>query len=392
MSTETMRLRRLLLIAAADRRWSPAVPAAARRQHRRAAPPATRRPASAAARPPARGRREGQARLDHEVPGRLLLHIEDAAKEWAAAHPDVELITGQGTAGDDHEGQIAIIESMVAQGVQGIAVTPTGPQVQPALDAAVEAGVKIVLIDNDLPDWTGKTAVVATDNHAGGVLAGEWLAGVLKAGDTLGVLEGVAGVPALDARVEGMIEGLGGLDVTVVQQLPTDCDQVKGVDAAETILTANPTSSAIYGACGPPIIGAARVHRERRHRTPESIVVVGFDASPDEVAAIEAGTQDASVAQFPAKMGELGVDTVYKAVKGETVEPQRRHRHRHRDQGERRGVQVTSHGGVPGVSSRAPRSNPRASDRRSPCRSPSPTSSCTTSDSRPPATSTGRTP
>jgi simple sugar transport system substrate-binding protein len=38
------------------------------------------------------------------------------------------------------------------------------------------------------------------------------------------------------------------------------------------------------------------------------------------VAAIEAGTEDASVAQFPAKMGELGVDTVYKAVIGESVE------------------------------------------------------------------------
>ena len=57
--------------------------------------------------------------------------IENAAKDWAAEHPDVELITGQGKAGNDHEGQIAIIESMVAQGVKGIAVTPTGPQVQP---------------------------------------------------------------------------------------------------------------------------------------------------------------------------------------------------------------------------------------------------------------------
>jgi simple sugar transport system substrate-binding protein len=246
--------------------------------------------------------------------------IENAAKDWAAAHPDVELVTGQGKAGDDHEGQIAIIESMVAQGVQGIAVTPTGPQVQPALDAAVEAGVKIVLIDNDLPDWTGKSAVVATDNHAGGVLAGEWLKGVLQPGDTIGVLEGVAGVPALDARVEGMTEGLGDLDVTIVQQLPTDCDQVKGVAAAEAILTANPDVKAIYGACGPPIIGALEAIANAG-REPDSIVVVGFDASPDEVAAIEAGTQDASVAQFPAKMGELGVDTVYKAVKGETVEP-----------------------------------------------------------------------
>lgn len=245
--------------------------------------------------------------------------IENAAKEWAAAHPDVELITGQGKAGNDHEGQIAIIESMVAQGVQGIAVTPTGPQVQPALDAAVAAGVKIVLIDNDLPDWTGKSAVVATDNHAGGVLAGQWLKGQLKAGDTLAVLEGVAGVPALDARVEGMIEGLAGLDVAIVQKLPTDCDQVKGQDAADAILTANPDVKAIYGACGPPIIGALESIKNAG-RAPDSIIVVGFDASPDEIAAIEAGTEDASVAQFPAKMGELGVDTVYKAVIGESVE------------------------------------------------------------------------
>ena len=245
--------------------------------------------------------------------------IENAAKEWAAAHPDVELITGQGKAGDDHEGQIAIIESMVAQGVHGIAVTPTGPQVQPALDAAVAAGVKVVLIDNDLPDWTGKSAVVATDNHAGGVLAGQWLAQQLQAGDTLAVLEGVAGVPALDARVEGMTEGLAGLNVEIVQQLPTDCDQVKGQNAAEAILTANPDVKAIYGACGPPIIGALEAIRNAE-RTPDSIIVVGFDASPDELAAIEAGTEDASVAQFPAKMGELGVDTVYKAVLGDAVE------------------------------------------------------------------------
>lgn len=245
--------------------------------------------------------------------------IENAAKEWAASHPEVELITGQGKAGNDHEGQIAIIESMVAQGVKGIAVTPTGPQVQPALDAAVAAGVKIVLIDNDLPDWTGKSAVVATDNHAGGVLAGQWLKENLAAGDTLAVLEGVAGVPALDARVQGMVEGLAGLDVTVVQQLPTDCDQVKGQDAADAILTANPDVKAIYGACGPPIIGALESIKNAG-RAPDSIIVVGFDASPDELAALEAGTEDATVAQFPAKMGELGVDTVLKAVLGETVE------------------------------------------------------------------------
>jgi simple sugar transport system substrate-binding protein len=284
-----------------------------------AASPDTSAPASTSTEPSASAAEKIKIGLITKFPVDFFFTIDNAAKEWAAAHPDVELITGQGESGADHEGQIAIIESMVAQGVNGIAVTPTGPQVQPALDAAVDAGVKVVLIDNDLPDWDGKTAVVATDNHAGGVLAGEWLKGQLSAGDTLGVLAGVAGVPALDARVEGMKEGLGDLDVNIVQELPTDCDQVKGQDAADAILTANPDVKAIYGACGPPIIGALESIKNA-DRAPDSIVVVGFDASPDELAAIAAGTEDASVAQFPAKMGELGVETVWKAITGESIE------------------------------------------------------------------------
>lgn len=246
--------------------------------------------------------------------------IEDAAKEWADQHPDVELITGMGESASDDEGVIALIESMVTQGVDGIAITPTGEAVIPALDAAVAAGVEIVLIDNDLPDWTGKTAVVATDNHQGGVLAGEWLAENLAPGSTMVVLEGRVGVPALDARVDGMIEGLGDADITIVGQAPTDCDQVMGVAAAEDLLTANPDVDAMYGACGPPIIGALEAIANAGI-APEDIVVVGFDALPDEITAIQAGTEDASVAQFPPKMGELGMETLYQAVLGNPVEP-----------------------------------------------------------------------
>ena len=92
---------------------------------------------------------------------------------------------------------------MVAQGVKGIAITPTSPAVSAALDKAVKQGVKVVLMDNDIPTWKKKTSVVATNNFKGGMLAGKYLATKLKAGDTLGILEGVPGVPALDARVNG---------------------------------------------------------------------------------------------------------------------------------------------------------------------------------------------
>ncbi len=156
---------------------------------------------------------------------------------------------------------------MVAQGVKGIAITPTSAAVVPALNKARKAGVKVVLMDNDIPTWKGKTSVVATNNFKGGVLAGKFLATKLKAGDTLGILEGVPGVPALDARVTGMLSGLGALrsQIKVVSKLRTDCDQTKGAAAAQTMLTANQNLTAIYGACGPPDPRRDPVDQERRH-------------------------------------------------------------------------------------------------------------------------------
>jgi simple sugar transport system substrate-binding protein len=238
----------------------------------------------------------------------------DAAKAWNADHSDVELIFAQGSSGTDDEGEIAAIESMVTQGVKAIVITPTSPNVQDALQKAVDAGIKVILVDNDIPGWEGKTALVATDNMAGGVLAGKFMAEQLSPGDTVAILEGVAGAPSLQQRVDGFKEGLGD-GFEIVASLPTDCDQTKGLNAAEDILTANPDVTAIYGACGPPIIGAI----ESIKSASKTIKVVGFDAGPDEVAAIVAGDELASVAQFPAKMGSDGAQAAYDAITGATV-------------------------------------------------------------------------
>lgn len=244
--------------------------------------------------------------------------IENAAKKYADAN-DVELVVGQGQSATDIEGQIAIIESMVTQGVQGIAITPVDPTVAPALDKAVAAGIKVVLIDNSIPDWKGQTALVSTNNLNGGKIAGEYLKTVLKDGDKIGILEGVPGVPALDDRVKGMMEGLGGLKVEVVGKGATNCTQELGTSVAEDILTANPDLKAIYSACGPPAAGAAQAITNANIAN-DAFILVGFDACCGEIEAIKSGVEDATVAQFPAKMGELGIDTVVKAIKGEKVE------------------------------------------------------------------------
>jgi simple sugar transport system substrate-binding protein len=243
----------------------------------------------------------------------------DAVKDYDAKHADVEVIYGQGKSGTDDEGQIAIIENMIVQQVKAIAVTPTSPNVKTALDKAVAAGIKVILVDNDIPGWSGKSSLVATDNLAGGKLAGAWLAEKVPAGSKIGVLQGRLGNPSLDDRVKGFKEALGS-KATVVAEPATDCDQTKGLNAAQDLLTANPDVVAIYGACGPPIIGALQAIKAAG-KQPGQLVVVGFDASPDEVAAIKAGDQTASVAQFPAKMGLMGIEAAVAAARGETVQP-----------------------------------------------------------------------
>jgi ABC-type sugar transport system substrate-binding protein len=242
------------------------------------------------------------------------------AKSWQKTHKSVTVSYAQGKSATDDAGEIAAIQDMVAAGVKGIAITPTSPAVIPALNKAVKAGVKVVLMDNDLPTWKRKSSVVATNNRKGGTLAGQWLAKKLKAGDTLGVLEGVPGVPALDDRVTGMLAGLGSMksEIKVVSKLETDCDQTKGAAAAQTMLTANPHLTAIYSACGPPALGAIQSIKNAGIKA-GGIILVGFDGLPDEVAAVKAGTENATVAQHPAKIGSLGVATLYKAVLGKKV-------------------------------------------------------------------------
>lgn len=245
--------------------------------------------------------------------------MENAAKAYAEANPGVEIEYGQGTAATDIEGQIALIESMVTKGVQGIAITPVDPTVAATLDKAVAAGVKIVLMDNNIPDWKNRTALATTNNYNAGKIAGEYLKTVLKSGDTLGILEGVPGVPALDDRVNGMLEGLKGVDVKIVGKGATNCTEELGISVAEDLLTKNPDLKAIYAACGPPAAGASRAIKNAGI-SPDKIVMVGFDFCCGEEEALKDGTEDASVAQFPAKMAELGVDALVKAIRGQPVE------------------------------------------------------------------------
>ena len=254
-----------------------------------------------------------------KFPVEFFFTLEKGAKEAAAKDGDIELVTGQGASGTDIEGQIALIESMMSQGVKGIAITPVDATVASTLDKAVAAGIKVVLIDNDIPNWKGKTAYVGTNNFQGGVLAGKWLHDHTKDGQKFGILEGVPGVPALDDRYKGMVKGLGDRKLNIVGKGATSCNLDGGVKVAEDILTANPDLDGIYSVCGPPAVGAIQSLKNAKVDFAK-FILVGFDACCGEIDALKAGEEDATVAQFPIKMGELGILTAAAAVRGQKVE------------------------------------------------------------------------
>ncbi len=244
--------------------------------------------------------------------------MEDAAKEYAAANEGIDIEYFSCASPADVDCQISQIEDAVVKGFDAMVITPMGTDVIPALDAAADSGLVVVLVDNDLADFTKETAVAATDNVAGGKRAGEYLKSILKDGDTIGLMEGVRGVPALDARIQGVQDALEGTGVNVIiGGAETKCDSAQGATVAEDLLTREPDLTAIYSACDDPAIAAAKVVKDQG----KDVMVVGYDGLPTAAQAILDGDMTATIAQFPGKMAELGVEAAVNAVRGNPVEP-----------------------------------------------------------------------
>jgi simple sugar transport system substrate-binding protein len=283
-------------------------------------PPATDPPATD---PPTT---DGSATASEEVsvafitkfPVDFFTAMDASAAAYAEANPGIAIEYFSCQTPSDTDCQIAQIEDSVTKGFDAIVITPMGVEVIPALDAAADSGVKVVLVDNDLADFTKKTAVAATDNVVGGQLAGEYLASVLKEGDTIGLMEGVRGVPALDARIQGVVDALEGTGVEVIMGgAETKCDSAQGATVAEDLLTREPNLTAIYSACDDPAIAAATVVADQG----KEVLVMGYDGLPTAAQAIIDGDMTATIAQFPGRMAALGVEAAVKAVRGEAVEP-----------------------------------------------------------------------
>ncbi len=213
---------------------------------------------------------------------------------------------------DDTPCQISEIQDAVTKGTKAILIANMGPGVMPALTAAKAAGVKIVLVDNDLPGFT-PDALSATDNVKGGIEAGDYIKTQLKSGDTIGLMEAVRGVPALDARINGVKQELAGTGINVVMGgAETKCDAATGASVAQDLITKNPNLTAIYSACDSPAEGVASSDIVKNH----PLKIFGYDGDPAMAQLIVDGKATATMAQSPVKMTYLGVQDAVNMILG----------------------------------------------------------------------------
>lgn len=98
--------------------------------------------------------------------------MQKGAKQ-AAADEGVDLTIAAGKEDGDEEGQIQAIENAVAQGQEGILITPNGPGVNPAIESARDAGLYVIALDTPPDPAETVDITFATDNFKAGELIGD---------------------------------------------------------------------------------------------------------------------------------------------------------------------------------------------------------------------------
>ncbi len=241
------------------------------------------------------------------------------AQQAAKQDPSITLVQGAGFAAQNASPTQVVntIKDLLTKQVDALVIADGLPQYEPVLKQALSRHVPVVFTDADLTSLGSQVTTVATDNLAAGKTAGAFIAKTLGGHGKVGLLQGLPQLPPNAARTDGAKEVLAGTQVQVVAELPTQCDRAKAVAATKDMLTAHPDVQLIYAACGDPVLGAERVVVAEGKTG--KVLLVGYDAQPEEIKNIEAGTEFASIAQFPGKMGRIAIEKAVEAKRTGTV-------------------------------------------------------------------------
>jgi ribose transport system substrate-binding protein len=225
--------------------------------------------------------------------------LEEGLKTEAARNGYELLITA---ADFDLGKQSSQIEDFITRRVDAIIVCPVDSRgIGPAIKRANEA--KIPVFTADIAAQEGEVVChIASDNVAGGRLAGEYLAKILNGKGTIAIIDQPTVTSVLD-RVQGFREAIAKFpEMQIVAAVNGEGLRDKAMQVASDILQAHPDLNGVFGINDDSALGTLDAVQQFKR---EGLVIIGYDATPPAVDAITKDTAlKADVIQYPKKIGE----------------------------------------------------------------------------------------
>jgi ribose transport system substrate-binding protein len=248
--------------------------------------------------------------------------MAEGAKSHQAAHSTSYTLLVNGIRNEsDLAQQVALVEQMMAQGVDAIVIAPADSRaLVPVLAKAIREKIVVVNIDNKLDEPTLQQVgidipFVGPDNRAGARAVGAALAKHLQRGDKVAILEGIPTAFNAQQRRLGFEDAMreAGAEVATVQSAHWEQDQANTVSAA--VLREHPDLKAILASNDNMALGAASAVRQAGKIG--QTLVVGFD----NIAAVQQLLQDgrvlATADQHADRLAVYGIEYALKILRGE---------------------------------------------------------------------------
>ena len=216
---------------------------------------------------------------------------------------------------NDPSKELSNVEDLLVKGVDVLLINPTDwDAVISSVRAANRAKVPVVTLDRGANG--GKVVShVASDNVAGGKLAGEYLIEKLNGKGNIIELEGIPGTTAARDRGQGFEDAVKG-KLNIVAKQSADFDRTKGLNVTENLLQAYPDVQGIFAQNDEMALGALKAAEAAGKK---DLLIVGFDATDDAVVAVNNGTLGATIAQNPQEIGAEGVKVAKEIIEKKPV-------------------------------------------------------------------------
>jgi ABC-type sugar transport system substrate-binding protein len=215
--------------------------------------------------------------------------------------------------------QVVDIQNFVQENADLIVITPTNTDaVVPAMEIANAAGIKIVTADRKTSREDIVLSHIASDNVAGGRMAGEFIAKQLNGAGKILAIEGIPGTSAACDRCAGFDEVIAkhpNLKITHREVALFDRDKAR--EFTKQLLKKGCSFDAIFAHNDSMILGAIEAFESSEIEMLP--ITVGFDAIPQALESIRQKKLTATVAQNPEKMGRLIIQNAVKIFRGEEL-------------------------------------------------------------------------